>query len=94
MQPVFLKNMEMVSNAPESHSPELMGDDESRSFRFSVKYGECKMLLSTTSIAERSMWVRKLEEARKHCLLTERATLQRQRSSNELISIVNHIISI
>ena len=52
--------------------------------RFTIQDTERKLLLTSTSSADRILWLRKLEEARKHCLLTERAVLQRQRSSSEM----------
>ena len=41
-----------------------------------------KLLLTTGNASERITWLRKLEEARKHCLHIERMVLQRLRSSN------------
>ena len=78
--------MEVLSNATgENTLPELNGDAEC--FRFTIKNIEKKLLLLATSAADRILWIRKLEEARKHCLLTERAALQRQRSS-KLIRLI------
>lgn len=48
---------------------------------FSIKNKDCKLMFITAVSTERSLWLRQLEEARKKCLLTERAVLQRQRSS-------------
>ena len=58
------------------------GDTELSPARFTIQYDGYKMLLTAPGAAERTFWIRKLEEARKHCLLTERLVLQRQRSSN------------
>ncbi len=62
-------------------------DNESVPTRFIIQDNERKLLLTSTSSAERILWLRKLEEARKHCLLTERAVLQRQRSSSNTFSV-------
>jgi len=79
-KPIFLRDMQVVSNAAGENSPtEPNGDVES--FRFSIKNVDKKLLLTATSAADRILWIRKLDEARKHCLITERAVLQRQRSS-------------
>lgn len=58
---------------------------ESVPVRFTIQDTEQKFLLTCTSSADRILWLRKLEEARKHCLLTERAVLQRQRSSKNVL---------
>jgi len=80
-KPIFLRDMQVVSNAAGENSPtEPNGDVES--FRFSIKNVDKKLLLTATSAADRILWIRKLDEARKHCLITERAVLQRQRSMN------------
>ena len=65
-------------------------ENDSVPTRFTIQDTECKLLLTSTSSAERILWLRKLEEARKHCLLTERAVLQRQRSSSNFFLV--HIV--
>lgn len=70
-------------------NPSADGGNENDSVptRFTIQDTECKLLLTSTSSAERILWLRKLEEARKHCLLTERAVLQRQRSSSNFFLV-------
>lgn len=65
---------------------------ESVPTRFTIQDTECKLLVTCTSSADRILWLRKLEEARKHFLLTERAVLQRQRSSNHQLFYFVHIL--
>lgn len=72
----------MVVVPDENHS-ENGHDSEPVPIRFTIQDTERKFLLTSTSSADRILWLRKLDEARKHCLLTERAVLQRQRSSNQ-----------
>ena len=81
-QPIFLREMTVVPG--ENHHVDGSGENESVPVRFTSQDTERKLLLTSTSSADRILWLRKLEEARKHCLLTERAVLQRQRSSSEM----------
>jgi hypothetical protein len=67
----------------ENHPADGGNENDTVPTRFTIQDTNCKLLLTSTSSAERILWLRKLEEARKHCLLTERAVLQRQRSSSQ-----------
>lgn len=73
---------------PGETQPSEGSESESVPVRFTVQDPGRKYLLTSTSSADRILWLRKLEEARKHCLLTERAVLQRQRSSNGLSIVI------
>lgn len=84
-QPMFLREMTVIPG--ENQPSENGGENDSVPVRFTIQDPGRKYLLTSTSSADRILWLRKLEEARKHCLLTERAVLQRQRSSNVLISL-------
>ena len=79
----------------DNHPADGGNENDSVPTRFTIQDTECKLLLTSTSSAERILWLRKLEEARKHCLLTERAVLQRQRSSSQsFLSLVLFLGSI
>ncbi|XP_057373684.1 intersectin-1-like isoform X2 [Daphnia carinata] len=77
-KPIFLREMTVVQG--DNQSTDSGTEHESVPTRFTIQDTECKLLVTCTSSADRILWLRKLEEARKHCLLTERAVLQRQRS--------------
>lgn len=91
---MFLR--ELVVMAGDSPSAENATETESVPIRFTVQDPNRKLLLTSTSSAERILWLRKLEEARKHCILTERAVMQRQRSSNSsffLLQLIKYVLS-
>jgi len=75
-----MRDIEFIWNAVgENTPPESNGDVDCS--RFIIKNVDKKLLLAAISANDRTLWMRKLEETRKDCLLTERAALQRQISS-------------
>ncbi len=82
-QPIFLRDM--LTGAGGAQSGDSGGEIDSSTVRFTIQDTKRKYLLTSTNGGERILWLRKLEEARKHCMQTERVVLQRQRSSEFLI---------
>jgi len=75
----------MLTGAGGAQSGDSGGEIDSSTVRFTIQDTKRKYLLTSTNGGERILWLRKLEEARKHCMQTERVVLQRQRSSEFLI---------
>lgn len=69
------------------------GESDSSNARFTIQDTSRKFVLAAGNSAERILWLRNLDEARKHCLQTERAVLQRQRSSNASKKITSFNLS-
>lgn len=75
----------MLTGAGGAQSGDSGGEIDSSTGRFTIQDTKRKYLLTSTNGGERILWLRKLEEARKYCMQTERVVLQRQRSSEFLI---------
>lgn len=74
LQPIFLRDLTIVPGHAEEATPE-------EGARFTLQNLDRKLYLASPGSADRTLWLKKLEEARKHCLATERSVMQRQRSS-------------